>query len=68
MCTQPQWKVFRQVLPVQVHSRGSMVNVYAVLHLRSDLTLVRKDLADHLQLTVEAGQLSLNTVGNDAKT
>ena len=44
------------------------MNTYPVLDPGSDSTLIRKELADQLQLGGETHQLSLNTVRNDAKT
>ena len=67
VCFQPR-KVLLQILPVQIHGQKGVVNTYAVLDPGSDSTLIRKDLADQLQLGGETHQLSLNTVGNDAKT
>ena len=64
---QPRRKVLLQVLPVQIHSYRGVVDTYATLDAWSDSTLIRKDLADHLQLGGETHQLILNTVGSDAK-
>ena len=64
VCVQPQQKVLLQVLPVQIHSRGNLVTTYAVLDSGSDSTLIRKDLADRLQLVGETYRLNINTVGN----
>ena len=41
--------------------------MYAVLDPGSDSTLIKRDLADHLQFVGEAYQLNLSTVGNDVK-
>ncbi|PFX27003.1 hypothetical protein AWC38_SpisGene8307 [Stylophora pistillata] len=70
VCFQPQRKVFLQVLPVQIHSQlqGNLVDTYAVLDPGSDSTLIRKDLAERLQLVGEAYRLNINTVGNEATT
>ena len=65
---QPQRKVLLQVLPVQIHSQRGLVNTYAVLDPRSDSTLIRKELADSLQLRGEPHQLNLCTVGSDPTT
>ena len=64
---QPRRKVLLQVLPVQIHSYRGVVDTYAALDAGSDSILIRKDLAHHLQLEGETHQLSLNTVGSDAK-
>lgn len=64
---QPQRRVLLQVLPVQIQGQTRTIDTYAVLDAGSDSTLIRKDLADHLELSGEAHQLSLNTVGSDAK-
>ena len=68
VCVQPRRKVLLQVLPVQIDSQGKLVNVYAILDPGNDSTLIKRDLADHLQLVGEAYQLNLSTVGNDVKT
>ena len=68
VCAQPQRKVLLQVLPVQIHSQDNLINTYAVLDPGSDSTLIRKDLADRLQLVGETCQLNINTVGNDVST
>ena len=65
---QPQRKVLLQVLPVQIHSQRGLVYTYAVLDPGSDSTLIRKDLADSLQLRGEPHQLNLCTVGSDPTT
>ena len=65
---QPQRKVLLQVLPVQIHSQRGLVNTYAVLDPGSDSTLIRKDIADSLQLRGEPHQLNLCTVGSDPTT
>ena len=65
VCVQPHQKVLFQVLPVQIHSRGNLVTTYAVLDSGSDSTLIRKDLADRLQLVGETYRLNINTVGNE---
>ena len=41
--------------------------MYAVLDPGSDSTLIKRDLADHLQLVGEVYQLNLSTVGNGVK-
>ena len=66
VCVQPQQKVLLQVLPVQMHSQGNLVTTYAVLDPGSDSTLIRKDLADRLQLVGETHRLNINTAGNEA--
>ncbi|KAL9976826.1 hypothetical protein ACROYT_G014161 [Oculina patagonica] len=68
VCVQPPQKVHLQVLSVQIHSQGNLVNTYAVLDPGSDSTLIRKDLADCLQIVGEACRLYINTVGNDVTT
>ena len=68
VCAQPQRKVLLQVLPVQIHSQDNLINTYAVLDPGSDSTLIRKDLADRLQLVGETCQFHINTVGNDVST
>ena len=68
VCAQPQRKVLLQVLPVQIHSQDNLINTYAVLDPGSDTTLIRKDIADRLQLVGETCQLNINTVGNDVST
>ncbi|KAL9976843.1 hypothetical protein ACROYT_G014179 [Oculina patagonica] len=68
VCVQPPQKVLLQVLSVQIHSEGNLVNTYAVLDPGSDSTLIRKDLADRLQIVGEACRLNINTVGNDVTT
>lgn len=56
------------MFPVQIHSQGNLVNTYAVLDPGSDSTLIRKDLAERLQLVGETYRLNINTVGNAATT
>ena len=68
VCVQPQGKVLLQVLPVQIHSQGNLVSTYAVLDPGSDSTLIRKDLADRLQLVGKTYRLNINTVGNETAT
>ena len=68
VCVQPQRKVLLQVLPVQIHSQGNLVSTYAVLDPGSDSTLIRKDLADRLQLVGKTYRLNINTVGNETAT
>ena len=68
VCFQPQRKVLLQVLPVRIHSQGNTVDTYAVLDPGSDSTLIRKDLAERLQLVGETYRLNINTVGNEATT
>ena len=67
MSVQPQQKVLLQVLPVQIHSQGNLISTYAVLDPGSDSTLIRKEIAEHLQLDGECYQLDINTV-NDVST
>lgn len=52
------------MLPVRIHSRLT----YAVLDPGSDSALIRKDLAESLQLVGETYRLNINTVGNQATT
>ena len=59
---QPQRKVLLQVLPVQIHSQRNLISAYAVLDLGRDSTLIRKEIAEHLQLDGECYQLDINTV------
>ncbi|KAK2549152.1 hypothetical protein P5673_030528 [Acropora cervicornis] len=47
---QPRRKVLLQVLPVQINSPRGVVDTYAALDAGSDLTIIRRDLADHLRL------------------
>ena len=54
------------MLPVQIHSQGNLVTTCAVLDPGSDSTLIRKDLADRLQLVGQTHRLNINTVGNEA--
>ena len=56
-----------QVLPVQFHCPRGVVDKYATLDAGSNSILIRSDLADHLRLGAETIQISLNTVGSDAK-
>ena len=67
MSVEPRRKVLLQVLPVQIHGPHGVVDTYAALDAGSDSTLIRRDLADHLRLGGETHQISLNTVGSDAK-
>lgn len=56
------------MLPVRIHSQGNTVDTYAVLDPGSDSILIRKDLAERLQLVGETYRLNINTVGNEATT
>ena len=57
MSLQPQ----RKVLAVQIHSPCGVVHTYAALDAGSDSTIIRRDLADHLRLSGETHQTSLNS-------
>ena len=65
---QPQQKVLLQVLPVQIHGQGNLVTTYAAVDAGSDSTLIRKDLADRLQLVDKTYHLNVNTVDNETTT
>ena len=65
---QPQQKVLLRVLPVQIHGQGNLVTTYAVLDAGSDSTLIRKDLADRLQLVGKTYHVNVNTVDNETTT
>ena len=64
-CVPPQQKVLLQLLPVQIHSPGNQVTTYTVLDPGSDSALIRKDLADHLQLAGKTYRLNTNAVDNE---
>ena len=62
---QPFKRVALQILPVKVRGSNATISTYAVLDAGSDSTLIRKDLADELQLDGDMHQLELTTVGSD---
>ena len=63
MSVQPRRELLLQILPVQIHGPRGVV----ALDAKSDSTLIKRDLADHLRLGGETHQISLNTVGSDFK-
>ena len=52
------------MLAVQIHCQGNLISTYAVLDPGSDSTVIRKEIAEHLQLDGERYQLDINTVNN----
>ena len=62
---QPFKRVALQILPVKVRGSNATISTYAVLDAGSDSTLIRKDLADELQLDGDMHQPELTTVGSD---
>ena len=67
MSVRPRRKVLLQVLLVQIHGPRGVVDAYAALDAGSDSAFIKRHLADHLRLGGETHQISLNTVGSDAK-
>ena len=47
---QPRRELLLQILPVQIHGPRGVVDMYAALDAKSDSTLIKRDLADHLRL------------------
>lgn len=65
MSTLPVKRVALQILPVKIRVPNGFSRVYPLLDPGSDTTLIRKDLADQLQLHGDTHQVKLNTVGSD---